>query len=411
MDEIFIDIGRLLARLNQLGSVGRDRNGRLSRLAATDEDRLGRDLLVSWFRGAGLEVLVDRVGNIFGMWSPTSVIEHEPILMGSHIDTVIDAGIYDGCYGVLAGLEVIERLKAEGMRPLRPIVVAAFTNEEGVRYAPDMMGSRVYAGQMSTDTALAAIGTDGSSLGAELRRIGYQGLQEPDFLKPAIYLELHIEQGPVLEQKGVDIGVVENLQGISWRKLTIEGEANHAGTTPMSMRKDAGHAAACIMTWLYNRAQVSTTGGVVTVGSVAFHPNAINVIPAWAEMTIDLRNPDAASLLAEEKALMTFLSEFEKQTGVRVSVEQLARSEPVTFGQTVVEAIEAAAISRGFSHHRMTSGAGHDAQMLASIVPTAMIFVPSIGGISHNPLEATAIADIEAGANVLLDVVFRFAKE
>ncbi|TIT85472.1 MAG: M20/M25/M40 family metallo-hydrolase, partial [Mesorhizobium sp.] len=184
-------------------------------------DRLGRDRLVAWLQEAGLDVAVDRIGNIFGIWQDDTNAGQAPVMLGSHIDTVIDAGIYDGCYGVLAGLEAIESLKEAGFAPARPIVVAAFTNEEGVRYAPDMMGSLVYAGGLDVEEALATVGTDGSVLGKELERIGYAGPHEPGFLDPHAYVELHVEQGPVLEREGIALGAVENLQGISWQRIAI----------------------------------------------------------------------------------------------------------------------------------------------------------------------------------------------
>jgi N-carbamoyl-L-amino-acid hydrolase len=330
-------------------------------------------------------------------------------MLGSHIDTVIDAGIYDGCYGVLSGLEVIETLKEAGFTPRQPIVVAAFTNEEGVRFAPDMMGSFVYAGGVTVEEALASKGTDGAVLGEELARIGYAGSEDPGFLKPQAYLELHVEQGPVLEHEGLAIGAVENLQGISWQRITIEGVANHAGTTPMAMRHDAGYAAALIIAFLHDRACASSLGTVVTVGTIAFEPNAINVIPARATFTIDLRDPCEERLAAEEHALADYLEKIAKEQGVAISAERLARFAPVTFDQTLVAHVEAAADARGLKHRRMTSGAGHDAQMIARIAPAAMIFVPSLGGISHSPKEFTPEADLVAGANILLDVVKRLA--
>lgn len=399
-----IDAARLLGRLRELGDIGRDADGRLTRLAASDAERDGRDRFVSWLEAAGLDVAVDRIGNIFGIWATKDIADRPPLMLGSHIDTVINAGIYDGCYGVLAGLEVIETLKASGYMPARPIVVAAFTNEEGVRYAPDMLGSLVYSGGLDLDAALATIGTDGSVLGDELRRIGYAGDREPGFLKPHAYLELHIEQGPVLEREGVALGAVENLQGISWQKVTIEGDANHAGTTPISMRRDAGHAAARVVTFLRERAKASNTPTVATVGCMAFEPNAINVIPSRATFTVDLRDPDEARLRQEEAALADFLDTLSSEEDVTISVERLARFEPVMFDAGIVAEIETAARARALSCRRMTSGAGHDAQMIARIAPAAMIFVPSKGGISHNPKEFTDDDELVAGANVLLDV-------
>ncbi|WP_027037928.1 Zn-dependent hydrolase [Mesorhizobium ciceri] len=407
---IAVDAQRLLGRIRELGAVGRDSEGRLIRLAASDTDRQGRDLFVGWLRQAGLDVAIDRVGNIFGIWQSSENTGQAALLIGSHIDTVIDAGIYDGCYGVLAGLEVIETLKASGLSPSRPIAVAAFTNEEGVRYTPDMMGSLVHAGGIDAETVLAAIGTDGSVLGQELARIGYAGDREPGFLKPHAYLELHIEQGPVLEREGVPVGAVENLQGISWQRIIIDGVANHAGTTPMSMRSDAGHAAARIITFLLDRIKASNAPTVATVGTIRFEPNAINVIPSRAVFTIDLRDPDEQRLQAAEAALAAYLGPLAAAENVVISVEQLARFEPVIFDLRIVELIEAAAKDRGLGVRRMTSGAGHDAQMLARIAPAAMIFVPSIGGISHSPREHTEDAELVAGANILLDVAAQLAK-
>ena len=399
----------LLGRLRELGQIGRDGDGKLVRLAGSDADKAGRNAFVAWIRQAGLEVAVDRIGNIFGIWKGTDNADQAPILIGSHIDTVIDAGIYDGCYGVLSGLAVIETLKAAGFVSAHPLAVAAFTNEEGVRYAPDMMGSLVYAGGLSTEAALATTGTDGTILGAELERIGYAGSEEPGFLKPHAYLELHIEQGPVLEREGVPVGAVENLQGISWQRVTIDGDANHAGTTPMSMRRDAGHAAARVITFLRDRASGSETSTVATVGCMSFAPNAINVIPARATFTVDLRNPDEQRLQAEEAALADYLRELAAAEDVTISVERLVRTEPVTFDRTIVELVEDAARKRGLASKRMTSGAGHDAQMIARMAPSAMIFVPSTGGISHNPREHTPDADLVAGANILLDVAARLS--
>lgn len=407
---VSVDSARLLERIHQLGQIGRGTGGQLTRLACSESDKAGRDLLAAWIKEAGLEVAVDRIGNLFGIWRVKDDSQ-APVLIGSHIDTVINAGIYDGCYGVLSGLEVIQTLKESGYVPSRPIAVCAFTNEEGVRYAPDMMGSLVFAGGMLVEEALAAVGTDGTLLGEELTRIGYAGTLEAGFMKPYAYVELHIEQGPVLEAAGIPIGVVENVQGISWSRITIEGIANHAGTTPMSMRRDAGYAAARVITFLRDRAVSSPSSTVVTVGSIRFEPDAINVIPSRATFTIDLRDPDEQRLLAEEAALAKYLAELAGLVNVTITTERLARVEPVAFDAEVVELVETAAKQRGFLSKRMTSGAGHDAQMIAKICPTAMIFVPSIDGISHNPNEYTPGPELVAGANVLLDVISNLASK
>lgn len=405
MTSVAINSDRLISRIRELGSVGRDASGQLTRLAASDADKAGRDLLVSWMMSAGMEVRIDQVGNIFGLWSDAVHPDQKPLMLGSHIDTVINAGIYDGCYGVLGALEVIETLIERGKPLARPIVVAAFTNEEGVRYAPDMLGSLVYAGGLGVEEALDTIGTDGSTLGAELKRIGYLGTDMPGFMPPHAYIELHIEQGPVLEREGIAVGAVENLQGISWQRITVAGTANHAGTTPMSMRADAGFVAASVVTFLRMRTRQSNAAMVATVGCMEFKPNAINVIPSRVTFTVDLRDPDEQRLLNEEAALARYLEDLAAAEHVTITVERLARFEPVTFDRGLVESIERAASARGLSCRRMTSGAGHDAQMMARLAPSAMIFVPSIGGISHNPEELTLDADLLAGANVFLDVV------
>jgi len=375
------------------------------RLAASDADRAARDLVSTWMREAGLEVAVDRIGNIFGVLQRDNEAA-SPIMIGSHVDTVADAGIYDGSYGVLAGLEVIETLRDRGYTR-SPIVVAAFTNEEGARYAPDMMGSLVHAGGFPLEDALDSAGNDGSVLGEELARIGYAGAMEPGTIRPRCYIELHIEQGPILERAGIAIGAVEKLQGIVWQRITIDGVANHAGTTPIAMRHDAGLAAARITTFLRDRLVANNSASVATAGTIRIEPNIINIIPSRAVITVDLRDPDDARLREMERALAEYVAEIADTDGVSISTEPLVRFEPVTFDPGLVAAIEDAARERQLSSRRMISGAGHDAQMMARICPAAMIFVPSRGGISHSPLEFTAASDLANGANVLLDVALQ----
>ncbi|MDR7869709.1 MAG: Zn-dependent hydrolase [Tissierellaceae bacterium] len=403
-DSILINNERLLKRLIELGNTGRDNNGVLTRLTLSESDKKGRDLVVSWMKQAKLDVKVDKIGNIFGVWETQENKENNPVMIGSHIDSVINAGIYDGCYGVISGLEVIRTLQESGFKPNRPIVVGAFTNEEGVRYQPDMMGSLVYVGGLDVDKALDTIGIDGTRLGDELEKIGYAGDYDPGFIKPYAYIELHVEQGPILDSENITVGAVENLQGISWQKVIIKGEANHAGTTPTRMRVDAGLAAAKVITFLRDRADMSNDTTVSTVGSMEFEPNLINVIPSKVTFTVDLRNPNDEKLKEEEKALDHYLRKLEVTDKVNISTKRLVRFEPVIFDENIVKLVENAARNQGLKCRRMTSGAGHDAQMMARICPTAMIFAPSIKGISHNPEEFTKDEDLEAGANILLDV-------
>lgn len=400
---------RLIERIGALGAVGVDGDGRRTRLAASEEDRAGRDLVAAWMGEAGMRVVVDRIGNLFGVWETEENRGAAPVMVGSHIDTVINAGQYDGCCGVIAGIELVEALREAGVRPRRPILVAAFTNEEGVRYQPDMMGSLVYAGGLPAAEALSAVGTDGTILGEELRRIGYAGTAEPGFVRPCAYVELHIEQGPILDAEGIAIGAVEDLQGIAWYRVTMEGRQNHAGTTPVSMRADAGLAAAKVNLFLRERCLRPGSRTVATVGTMGLSPNAVNVIPDRAVFTVDVRNPDEGKLRAEEAALLAYLKDLEKTDGVQIKAERISRSEPVLFDEGIVRLVERAAKARGLSCRRMTSGAGQDAQMLARICPSAMIFVPSVGGVSHNPAEYTRAEDLIHGANVLLDVVMELA--
>lgn len=405
-----INAERLLRRLRELGQIGRTPDGALARIALSDADKAGRDAVVLWMKALGMAVEIDAIGNIFGTWGAKAGSNDDaPIMVGSHIDTVINAGIYDGNYGVLAGLEVVETLREAGITLSRPITVAVFTNEEGIRYAPDMMGSLVHAGGLALDAALASVGADGTTLGEELARIGYAGRMSPGTIRPHAFVELHIEQGPILEHEGYQIGSVENLQGISWQKIAIRGQANHAGTTPMRMRRDAGYAAARIVTFVNDHARSSNGTTVSTVGTIKFEPNVINVIPARAMLTVDLRDTDEARLKAAEAALSGFLATLSEEVGVTIDTERLARFEPVVFDAGLVALIDEVAANHGLRARRMTSGAGHDAQMIARIAPAAMIFVPSEKGISHNPREHTSDEDLVAGANVLFDMVSRLA--
>lgn len=400
-----INSERLIKSIEDLGKTGHIEGVGRARVAASDQDKEGRDFLSDLMKEIGLEVVVDRIGNIFGIWEEDYNKDRQALMLGSHIDSVINAGQYDGCYGVLGAVEVVRTLKEEGFKPERPIVIGAFTNEEGIRYQPDMMGSLVYAGGMDVDEVLKIEGIDGTILGEELKRIGYEGTVEPGFIKPYAYVELHVEQGPILDKEGISVGAVENLQGISWQEVTILGEANHAGTTPTYLRKDAGLAAAKINCYLRERALQSNGTTVATVGSIKFEPNSINVIPSKVTFTIDLRNPNDEILKDEEKRLKEFMENLAKEDEVEISSEQLVRFDPVQFAENIVSVVEKSAEARGLTHRRMTSGAGHDAQMIARIADVGMIFVPSIGGISHNPEELTNDEDLIAGANVLLDVV------
>jgi N-carbamoyl-L-amino-acid hydrolase len=405
--DLRISFARLRARLDALAELGAIEGGGSCRLALTDEDKNGRDLVVTWMRDLGLRVTVDGIGNVVATWPPD---RHDPpVLTGSHIDTVATGGRYDGCLGVLAGLEVLETVITAGVETEHPLAVAFFTDEEGSRFAPDMLGSLVFAGGMPVEDALSSVAVDGAVLGEELERIGYAGIEPCPARPPHAYVELHIEQGPVLEADDITIGAVTGVQGISWTEVVITGQSNHAGTTPMNMRRDAADAAFRVGCFVRDLADDLGPPQVATVGRITLHPNLVNVVAARATMTVDLRNSDDAVLRDAEARLFRFLSELAEVHDVVIEHRSLARFEPVEFHDDVVALVERVAREHGHTVRRLPSGAGHDAQMLARMCPSGMVFVPSWRGISHNPAEHTSDGDLEAGANVLLQCLLELA--
>ncbi len=405
MSELRIDIDRLLQRLRALGQVGAVPGGGVCRVALTDEDRRGRDLVRGWMESLGMEVRIDALGNGVGLWPGTE--PGPPVMTGSHIDTVRTGGLYDGNLGVLAGLEVVETLLRAGVQPRRTLAVAWFTNEEGVRFAPDMMGSLAYVGDLSVAQARAVVGTDGQTVGQALDAIGYAGVDAP--VLPQAFVELHIEQGPVLEHQGVQIGVVQGVQGISWTEFIVTGVSSHSGCTPLVGRRDAGFVAGSMIQFVRELALDLGGDQIATVGHLKLEPDQINVIPGQATFTVDLRNTDEATLQVAEQRMHAHVDTIARKEGVTVRHRSLARFEPVRFDPTLVDTVEFAAQSLGLTTLRMSSGAGHDAQMLARRCSSAIIFVPCTGGLSHNAREHCEPADLEAGANVLLSVLVELA--
>lgn len=408
MTDLHIDIDRLIERLAALAEIGAIAGTEgCARLALTDEDRAGRDLVVSWMHDLELDVTIDGIGNVVGVMAGS--IEGAPVMTGSHIDTVRTGGRYDGNLGVLAGLEVIETLRIANVTPDRPLAVAFFTDEEGARFPPDMLGSLVYVGGMGVEEAHAITGIDGATVGGELDRIGYLGSAPLPGATPHAFVELHVEQGPVLETEGLTIGAVTGVQGISWTEVTVTGQSNHAGTTPMDLRRDPGVVAFKVGSFVHELAHELGAPQVATVGRIEMHPNLVNVVPASATFTIDLRHTDNDVLLEAEGRTSDFLAATAAAEKCTIEQRSLARFDPVIFDETVICAVEDVATAQGHTVRRMPSGAGHDAQMLARVCPTGMVFVPSVGGVSHNPAEYTSPEDLEAGANVLLHVMLDLA--
>lgn len=403
-----IDADRLNTALEDLARIGARGDGGVTRLAFSDAQKAGRDHVEARMRALGLDVRIDAIGNMIGIRAGRE--DGPVVLTGSHTDTVGTGGRYDGALGVLAGLEVVATLNDAGLATRRPLAVVDFVNEEGVRYMPDMMGSQVFEGRLRLEDARAAVGTDGTTLGDEVDRLGFAGPDAFDALDVHSFVELHIEQGPVLESEGLTIGVVDGVQGITWLVFRLRGQANHAGTTPMSMRKDAGYVAASIAQEARRLAHEVGGAQRVTVGSIAFEPNLVNVIPEEARVTVDLRNPDPARLADAEARLRQYARACAADEGVEIRIDDLTRVPPVTFDEVIVAEVERAAARLGYAARRMPSGAGHDAQILAARWPTAMIFVPSVGGISHNVHEYTRPEHVRAGADVLLQTLLALAE-
>ena len=395
-----IDRARLAASMDVLGRIGETPRGGLTRLALTDEDRLGRDLLVRWMKEAGLAVSVDQMGNIFGIRGGMETLA--PVLMGSHADSVPTGGKYDGQLGVLCALEVLRSLDDRRARTRHPVGMVIFTNEEGARFQPAMIGSGVMAGKIPLEDAYNTRDRDGKRLGDELERIGYLG-PEPCIPRPLrAYLELHIEQGPILEEEGLPVGVVEGIVAIAWSRLTLVGVQDHAGPTPMRIRHDALVAAAEVVRGI--REIPRRVGGdlVSTVGRLDVSPNIPNAIPGRVSLSIDLRGPDEADLTRALGMVDRVVKDAARREDVTYTLEHYWRVPRTDFDPAVVSTVERAARALPCGHRRILSGAGHDAQYMAAICPTGMIFVPSRAGRSHCEEEFTGLDDIEHGANTLL---------
>ena len=403
LSNLRINIDRLISRIEGLAEIGAIDGGGVCRMALTDEDRQGRDLVVKWMHELDLEVTVDQIGNVVGIRAGQE--SGRPVMTGSHIDTVASGGRYDGNLGVLAGLEVIETLNDSNIITRKPIGVGFFTNEEGSRFAPDMMGSGVHQGAFELKRMLDVLDIDGERVGDELEKIGYAGDTSTGDFRADSFFELHVEQGPILELEDYEIGAVEGVQGISWNEYRIGGTANHAGTTPMRLRHDAGYVAAAISIEVRRLAKEMGGDQIGTVGVTKLNPGLINVIAKEALITIDMRNTDEQKLQEAERSIGSFIEQICKAEGVTYSSRTLARFEPVSFDKQMVSLVSETASALGFRVKSMPSGAGHDAQMFAPNCPTAMIFVPSQNGISHNVAEYTEPKHLQAGADVLLQIM------
>lgn len=392
---------RLWNSLMEMAKIGATAKGGVCRLALTDLDREGRDLFVRWAKEAGCSISVDQMGNVFARRAGKDN-SLAPVVTGSHADSQPTGGRFDGIYGVLGGLEVIRSLNDHGIDTERPIEVVIWTNEEGSRFAPAMVASGVFAGVFTLEYGLSRADIDGKTMGEELARIGYAG--DLPMGKPIhAAFELHIEQGPILETENVTIGVVTHAQGQRWYEVVFTGQESHAGPTPMPRRRDALLGAARVIDLVNQIGHAHAPYACATVGMLQVHPNSRNVIPGRVFFTVDLRHPEDAVLLAMDAELRAGIERLAAESKVEVSkLEQIFYYAPVPFDQDCVDSVRTAAERFGYSHRNIVSGAGHDACYLAQVAPTSMVFVPCVGGISHNEIEDAKPEWIEAGCNVLL---------
>ncbi len=407
-DDLRINGDRLWASLMELAQIGATPKGGVCRLALTDLDKQGRDLVSRWATEAGLTVTIDKIGNGF-MRRPGRNNALPPVVTGSHIDTQPTGGKFDGNYGVLAGLEVVRTLNDHGIETEAPIEVAWWTNEEGSRFVPVMMGSGVFAKAFTLEHAYAATDTEGKTVRGELERIGYIGPEEPGEHPIGSYFETHIEQGPVLEDHDVTIGVVTGVLGIRWYDCTVTGMEAHAGPTPMALRKDALQVATTLMQEVVACAHRHPPHGRGTVGMVQVFPNSRNVIPGRVKFSIDLRNASNEQVDAMDADIRAVAARLSADSGLAVGIEQVSAYPAQAFHAECIDAVQRAATKLGYSHMPVVSGAGHDAVYMARLAPTGMIFIPCKDGISHNEIEDATPEHITAGCNVLLHAMLERA--
>ena len=401
---------RLWASLMEMAKIGATPKGGVCRLALTDLDRDGRDLFVKWCREAGCSVKVDQMGNIFAR-RPGRNNSLAPVGTGSHLDSQPTGGRFDGVYGVLAGLEVIRALNDAGIETERPVEASVWTNEEGSRFAPAMVASGVYAGVFTLEYGLSRVDVDGKTMGEELERIGYAGTEPMGGRDVHAFFEAHIEQGPILETEGQTIGVVTAAQGQRWYELTLTGQESHAGPTPMPVRRDALLGAARVIQLVNAIGLAHAPLAVSTVGMINSHPNSRNVIPGKVFLTVDFRCPDNAELARMDTALRAGVAEIAAAATLAHALTQIFQYDCVHFDPSCVQLVRAGGQALGYSTRDIVSGAGHDACYMSKVTPTAMIFVPCVGGISHNEIEDAKPEWIEAGANVLLSAMLAKANE
>ena len=403
-----IDGDRLWESLMEMAKIGPGVAGGNNRQTVTDEDGEGRHLFQDWCKAAGCTMGVDQMGNMFAQRDGTDP-DALPVYVGSHLDTQPTGGKYDGVLGVLGGLEIIRTLNDLDIKTKHPIVVTNWTNEEGTRYAPAMLASGVFAGMHTQEWAYDIADAEGKKFGDELKRIGWQGDEEVGARKMHAFFELHIEQGPILEAEGKDIGVVTHGQGLSWTQVTVTGKDSHTGSTPMPMRKNAGLGMARMLELVDEIAWSHKPDAVGAAGHIDVYPNSRNVIPGKVVFTVDFRSPDLDTITDMETRFKAGAQKIADDMGLSVEFEKVGGFDPVTFDEGCVTAVRNAAERLGYSHRNIISGAGHDACWINRMTPTAMVMCPCVDGLSHNEAEEISKEWSTAGADVLLHAVVETA--
>ena len=408
-DNLRIDANRLWDSIMEMAKIAPGVAGGSNRQTLTDGDKEGRELFQSWCEDAGLSVGVDRMGSMFATREGEDS-DALPVYVGSHLDTQPTGGKFDGVLGVLAGLEIVRTLNDLGVKTKHPIVVTNWTNEEGTRFAPAMLGSGVFAGIHDEEWAYERVDTDGKTFGNELKRIGWQGDEATGARKMHAFFELHIEQGPILEAEGKDIGVVTHGQGLTWTEVTITGKDSHTGSTPMPMRRNAGLGMARILDFVNTMAFDHAPDAVGAAGHIEVYPNSRNVIPGRVVFTVDLRSPNLDILTEMGDRLRNEGRKICDSLNLEVTFEKVGGFDPVEFDTECVTAVREAAEKLGYSHRDLISGAGHDACWINRVAPTAMVMCPCVDGLSHNEAEDISLDWAKAGTDVLFHAVVERAE-
>ena len=399
---------RLWDSLMEMAKIGPGIAGGNNRQTLTDEDAEGRRLFQSWCEGEGMEMGLDKMGNMFARHEGTDP-SLPPVMVGSHLDTQPTGGKYDGVLGVLAGLEIIRTLKETGIKTKHPIEVVNWTNEEGTRFSPPMMASGVFTGMHTLEWAYAREDAEGKSVGEELARIGWIGDEEVGAREMAAFFELHIEQGPILDDEGIEVGVVTHGQGLNWLQVTLTGRESHTGSTPMPKRRNAGLGMARITQLVDEIAWSHAPNAVGAVGHCDVHPNSRNIIPGKVVFTIDFRAPEQEIIDDMESRMREGAEKICEDLGLTMEIEQAGKFDPVKFDDDCVAAVRNAAVRLGYSHRDLVSGAGHDACWINRVAPTAMVMCPCVDGLSHNEAEEITKDWAKASTDVLFHAVVETA--